>query len=127
MNNGKIGSFSRRALTRTSLRISQGSGLDCLNYDMQLLLKRFGKMRILIDVRTPEEYEQGHLQDAIRINHNEILLHISSIAINKETPISLYCHSGKRSELAKHILLAAGYENVENLGGYEALKLIGYI
>ena len=113
--------LNKLILDKSSLKISYTLNLNNF-YGEPLLLKRIEDMTVLIDVRTLEEFEQGHLQGAICIGYKEILSYIQSVALNKETSILLYCHSGQRSELAKHILLSAGYKNVENLGGYNALK-----
>lgn len=77
---------------------------------------------LLIDVRTPEEFASGALPDAKLIPHGEIAARITSIAPDKHTPIVLYCRSGRRSSIAQDELLALGYTQVINAGGYEQLK-----
>ena len=66
---------------------------------------------IIIDVRNPEEYKQKHIRGAINIPLYEID-NIKNEIINKDEVILLYCKTGKRSKMAKEILLQAGYENV---------------
>lgn len=70
---------------------------------------------IVIDVRTLEEFESGHIEDSSNIEWQEI----SSIAdnINKDQKIYLYCRSGRRSQNATDILVDLGYKEVTNLGG----------
>ena len=70
---------------------------------------------IVIDVRTLEEFESGHIEDSSNIEWQEI----SSIAdsINKDQKIYLYCRSGRRSQNATDILADLGYKDVTNLGG----------
>ena len=70
---------------------------------------------IVIDVRTLEEFESGHIEDSSNIEWQEI----SSIAdnINKDQKIYLYCRSGRRSQNATNILIDLGYKDVTNLGG----------
>ena len=70
---------------------------------------------IVIDVRTLEEFELGHIEDSSNIEWQEI----SSIAdnINKDQKIYLYCRSGRRSQNATDILVDLGYKDVTNLGG----------
>lgn len=77
---------------------------------------------IWVDVRTPAEFESGHLSEAINIEYQNIGLEITSIAPNKTTPINLYCRSGRRSEIARQTLLKMGYTNVINQGSYEMAK-----
>ena len=70
---------------------------------------------IVIDVRTLEEFESGHIEDSSNIEWQEI----SSISnnINKDQKIYLYCRSGRRSQNATDILVDLGYKDVTNLGG----------
>ena len=69
---------------------------------------------IVIDVRTPQEFKSGHIENSINIEWEKI----SSInnSIKKEKKIYLYCRSGNRSQKATDILIKLGYSNVENLG-----------
>ena len=70
---------------------------------------------IVIDVRTLEEFESGHIEDSSNIEWQEI----SSITdnINKDQKIYLYCRSGRRSQNATNVLIDLGYKDVTNLGG----------
>lgn len=78
---------------------------------------------LLIDVRTQEEFEAGALPNAERIGHEQIASQISALAPDKDTPIVLYCRSGRRSSIAEESLRAMGYKNLINAGGYDELKL----
>lgn len=66
---------------------------------------------IIIDVRNPEEYRRKHINGAINIPVYE-MDNIKNEIIDKDEVILLYCKSGKRSRMAKEILLQEGYENV---------------
>lgn len=71
---------------------------------------------VLLDVRTAEEYRQGHIPGSINISLqtiDKVLLEIS----NKETPLFVYCYSGFRSGQAVNLLKGMGYTNVTNIGG----------
>lgn len=74
-----------------------------------------------IDVRTPGEYAQGHLEGAINVPLDVIARQIARHAPDKSAPIALYCRSGRRSAMAQDILLELGYTNVTNKGGYDDL------
>tara|TARA_Y100000996_G_C22324577_1_gene561827 strand:- start:114 stop:425 length:312 start_codon:yes stop_codon:yes gene_type:complete len=80
---------------------------------------------VIIDVRTPEEFQSARLNKAINIEWQNILSVQNNI--NKTEKIYLYCRSGNRSQKATEILVDAGYLDVENLGGLrqasETLKL----
>ncbi len=77
---------------------------------------------LLIDVRTKEEYEEGHLEKAINIPYNEIKEKIGEHTKDLNEKILVYCRSGRRSSLAKKSLEELGYKNVENGGAYKDLK-----
>ena len=72
---------------------------------------------IILDVRTPEEYESGHIKDAINIP-NEIIgdKEIAELP-DKEQLIMIYCRSGNRSKQASEKLAELGYTNVVEFGG----------
>ncbi len=75
---------------------------------------------ILIDVRSPQEYNEGHLDNSILLPEYEILKKIENIVPNKNTKLILYCSSGTRSKKAQKELEKIGYTNVYNvLNGVE--------
>lgn len=75
-----------------------------------------------IDVRTEQEFAQGHLAGAVNIPHTHIANQISQLTTDKHTPIYLYCRSGNRSGQAQKTLQAMGYTHVYNKGAYSVLK-----
>ena len=76
---------------------------------------------VWIDGRSAEEFNAGHLQDAVNIPHDQILARIQAVSPDKNAPVNLYCRSGRRAETALTELKNAGYTNVTNHGGYEDL------
>ncbi len=76
-----------------------------------------GKDFVLLDVRTPEEYEEGHIEGALNIPLKELAYEVENEIPDVETTIYLYCRSGVRVITAGHILYDLGYENVYNMGG----------
>lgn len=77
----------------------------------------------LIDVRSIQEYEEGHLDGAICIPLYELQSKIIGAVKNKENIIILYCASGVRSSKGKKVLDNLGYKNVYNLkGGIEGIR-----
>lgn len=77
---------------------------------------------VVIDVRTPTEYQQGHVQGALNIDHSVIGRDIGSANVTKEDTVILYCRSGSRSSAAQRTLKAMGFNNVENYGGLEEAR-----
>jgi len=74
-----------------------------------------------IDVRTPEEFATGHLEEAVLIPHTEIAARITELTENKDSEIHVYCRSGNRSGKAKVALEALGFTKVINEGGYQEI------
>jgi len=75
---------------------------------------------IVVDVRTPEEFQDGAYPDAINIPLDEIQLRIKLLG-SKSREITLYCASGARSAYAQRVLMQIGYTNVKNGGGIAAM------
>ncbi len=70
----------------------------------------------LVDVRTVDEFNEGHLDDAINIDVNNIDKIKIYSSIHKDTPLIVYCRSGQRSSNAKKRLGELGYTKVYDLG-----------
>ena len=79
---------------------------------------------LVIDVRTFEEWDQGHLSLAKHIEWQEISRKIQGMDTNKDDQIILYCRSGKRAEKAKIILNGLGYKHVVNAGSLLEAKIL---
>lgn len=69
---------------------------------------------ILLDVRTPGEFNSGHIEGAINIPVNDLESRISELPADKE--VVVYCRSGARSSSAKRILESKGISQVYDLG-----------
>lgn len=77
----------------------------------------------LLDVRTPAEFEAGHIKGAVNIEVDELRDRIGEIKVSKDTPIYVNCQVGLRAYLAIQILKANGFKKVYNLsGGYLTYK-----
>lgn len=72
-----------------------------------------------IDVRSPEEYAEGHIAGDPNVPHTEIAARIAALAPAKDAEIVLYCAVGVRSGKAMKTLRSLGYTNVRNAGGID--------
>ena len=72
---------------------------------------------IILDVRTQDEYDQGHIPGAIVISHEEIAEKAEQVLTDKEQLILVYCRSGRRSKIAAEALVELGYTNIKEFGG----------
>lgn len=71
---------------------------------------------LLLDVRTQEEYDEGHIPGAVCLPNEEITADMP-VAFDKSAEIMVYCQSGSRSAEAAEKLKTLGYTNVSDMGG----------
>jgi rhodanese-related sulfurtransferase len=71
----------------------------------------------LIDVRTPQEFANGHLEKAKNINVNDAEFKQKIALLDKSKPIAVYCGVGKRSDKAAKILTELGFKDITDLAG----------
>ena len=74
---------------------------------------------VLLDVRTPQEYREGHIPGSINVPLQS-LIGEGRVPAGKEVPLFVYCHSGARSCRAVGALRRMGYLNIKNIGGIAA-------
>ena len=76
---------------------------------------------VLLDVRTPQEYREGHIPGSKNVPL-QTLDKVRSVVENKDAELFVYCHSGARSRQATAMLQHMGYTNVQNIGGIAAYQ-----
>lgn len=88
--------------------------------------EHFGKGdHVLIDVRSPEEFNGGHLPGALNIPLNTLAQHVDEVP--QDQPVFMVCRSGSRSDMACTMLANQGYENLTNIqGGTMRWRAAGY-
>ncbi len=72
---------------------------------------------IVLDVRTPNEFAQGHIKGAINISHDQINNNLSKIIGYKNQTVVVHCRSGRRAVSAENALRAAGFSDLRHLDG----------
>ena len=72
---------------------------------------------VILDARTQEEYDEGHIPGAVLIPYDEILEKAETALTDKDQLILVYCRSGRRSKLAAKDLVKLGYTNIKEFGG----------
>jgi rhodanese-related sulfurtransferase len=81
---------------------------------------------LLVDVRDPDEWQEGHIPGAKNFSRGTIELEIEEAAPDLSTPIITHCGGGGRSALAAESLQRMGYKNVKSMaGGFKAWKAAG--
>ena len=82
---------------------------------------------VVVDVRTREEYDGGHIENAVLVPNESIVSEMPEAPPDKEATLLVYCRSGRRSKDAAEKLLKLGYQSVYDFGGvidwpYELVK-----
>lgn len=72
---------------------------------------------VLLDVRSAQEFEQGHIAGAINISHTDIEAKLNELAPFKDKTIVVYCRSGRRAGIAEDILAKNGFNKLRHLTG----------
>lgn len=100
-------------------------GAKAQNHNFKVLTPSEFKTQIqsdsiqLVDVRTPLEFNSGHINGAINIDFYSGKFNIQFEKLDKQKPLYLYCRSGSRSRQVAHKLLEMGFNEVFDLeGGY---------
>lgn len=117
---------------RTKENITENSTVNSLGYE-QISGEEAKKIMdsetgyIIIDARTQEEFDEGHIENAILIPEYEISERAEKELPDKNQLILVYCRSGRRSKIAAQALVELGYTNVKEFGGiidwkYEVVK-----
>jgi rhodanese-related sulfurtransferase len=99
--------------------------LEAREFSSQLSQKK--DLALLIDVRTPEEFQSGHIQGALSIDFNAPNFAENLAKLPKDKEIYVYCRSGSRSKASAPQFISAGFKKVNNLTkgiiGWQALEL----
>lgn len=86
------------------------------NTDLQARIEA-GSAPLVLDVRTPEEFADGHITGALNIAHDEIAARVAELPADRGTEIVVHCRSGKRAATAEATLAELGFTNVRHLEG----------
>ncbi len=86
-----------------------------LEINFEQLEKMVEKGALLIDVRSPQEFAEGHLENAILLPEYEIKQKIEQIVTDKAQVMIVYCSTGHRGIKAQKLLQRLGYKEVYNL------------
>lgn len=90
------------------------------SFDIDESVKEFEKTKdaVLLDVREKDEYEEGHIPQAINLPLSRLESDCEKVLTDKDKKIFVYCLSGARSGQAEKILRNKGFTDIENIGGF---------
>ena len=98
---------------------SSSSGYRQISMDEAVKMMRDEKDYIILDVRRPDEYVEGHIPGAINVPNEEIGTAEIAELPDKSQLILVYCRSGRRSKEASEKLVKLGYTNIVEFGGIQ--------
>ena len=96
---------------------SSSSGYRQISMDEAVKMMKDEKNYIILDVRRPDEYADGHIPGAINVPNEEIGTTEIAELPDKSQLILVYCRSGRRSKEAAEKLVKLGYTNIVEFGG----------
>ena len=105
-------------------KISQTAGESITSDSVQVIdattaleMMNDGEAYILVDVRTEDEFSQGHIEGAVLVPYDQIDSLAPTLIPDMSSRILVYCRSGRRSAIAAESLVDMGYNNVYDFGG----------
>ncbi len=116
---GIIGLFSKVAMALLLLVMGNACLAQVTDISQAELLQRImvKHEQLILDVRSPEEYKEGHVPGAINIPHDQLASRLAEIGSHKNKDVVLYCRSGKRTAIAAGILQSEGFSKLQHLDG----------
>ena len=114
-----VDQFSMLGIALFFLVLSASSNAQVIDIPQSELMQRITEHRagLILDVRSTEEYAEGHIPGAINIPHDQLSSRLAEIGAHKNKEIVLYCRSGRRVGIAADILQAAGFNRLLHLAG----------
>ena len=100
---------------RYILRMRNSRYMEKYDVTLEQMENMVSKGAVLVDVRSPQEYVEGHLDNSILIPEYELKSSALNMLPNKDETIIVYCSSGTRSKKAQRKLEKMGYKNVYNV------------
>ena len=104
-------------LAGCSVPMEQEASYRQISMDEAITMMETESNYIILDVRTPEEFAEKHIPDAINIPNETIGTEVIPELPDKEQLILVYCRSGNRSKQASEKLVRLGYTNIVEFGG----------
>jgi rhodanese-related sulfurtransferase len=113
----KSKNFIGKLLTCVCLFFVSAATMAATDINAEAMLAMEKSERLLLDVRTVEEFTQSHIPTSVNIPLNEIETRLSRLSEFKNSPVVVYCRSGLRAGKAIAILEDNGFTNVMHLEG----------
>lgn len=109
--------FSFSVFAAQTPKISQAELMELLSQQQSEQKTQSDPAFIVLDVRTPKEFNNGHIKNAINISHNTVAENLSFLEKYKDKMIVVHCRSGRRAISAEKVLQENGFSNIRHLDG----------
>jgi phage shock protein E len=109
-------SMKRTFIFLITIYLSFTAGMVMTAEKQSKVKEKISKGALVVDVRTPEEFREGHYKDAINIPLSDIPARLKEFG-DTSNPVIVYCRSGRRSAEAKKILTEKGFKDITDAGG----------
>ena len=116
----EISKGMRRKITAVMLIALAGALVGCLGPKGEKM--KLPDNAVLLDVRRADEFNAGHIDGAVLVPHDTIAEMVGAVVPDKNTPVYVYCRSGRRSAIAVEVMRKLGYTNLTDLGGMDEAK-----
>ena len=94
------------------------AGVELLDvHQLKQIIENPDETLILLDVRTLEEYQSGHIKDSINIPHDQLMLNVNLLDQYRNQPIVVFCRSGRRAQLVIDALIENKFDQILDLDG----------
>jgi len=111
--------FTMVAFASDTIQISQQELLSAIDNKTQDV--------VILDVRSKEEYDQGHIAGAINVSYDNVEANLGKLTKYQKSKVVVYCRSGRRAGIAEQILTDNGFTHLRHLtgdmNGWQAAKL----
>lgn len=99
--------------------LSQAANVNLISQQQLLSLQNASKAPdfIVLDVRSKEEFNAGHIKGAINISHDEIEKHLAKLSGYENKTVIVHCRSGRRAQTAEAALQSNGFTKLRHLAG----------
>ena len=110
-------------MKRTYLALILLMSFDALSAELwsvaqlQEAIRKSDHKPVLLDVRTQSEYNDGHIQDAINIPHDQILKEPQLVSAYKDSQVVVFCRSGVRAGKVIEMLEGLGFKEIIDIDG----------
>jgi phage shock protein E len=95
-----------------------GAGAESITAGELTQMIQSSQAPLILDVRSEEEFAEGHIPGALNIPHDQLGDRLSEIDASKTDEIVVHCRSGHRAGIAEKVLIEAGYSDVRDLDGH---------